>query len=133
MVRTRGQARPAGALPALADGQALELEARVDRHDAVDLAVRVLVVLACVDAGTPGGVEVDGCDGHVEGFGGGEGDLTGVSRDGGRVGRLLFFCRMVLGRGGKRTRPRRYLGPSSSPEAAQPSLIPCLTSVQKSS
>lgn len=74
MMRPRRQARPALPLPILPDGQTLQLESVVDRHDAVDLAVRVLVVLPRVDFAR---VEEDGRYGHVEGCWSWGGDLFG--------------------------------------------------------
>ena len=63
VVGTRTQACPSGTLPILIDRQPFELEGIVDADDAVDLAVRMLVVLACVLCLR---IEVDGRDGHVE-------------------------------------------------------------------
>ena len=62
MMRARRQTCPARSLPILLDRQTFQLESRIDRHDAVDFAVWVLVVLACVDSLR---VEEDCCDGHV--------------------------------------------------------------------
>jgi hypothetical protein len=47
-----------------ASWQTFQFECRIDRYDAIDLAVWVLVVLAGVDFLR---VEEDCCDGHVEG------------------------------------------------------------------
>ena len=72
MMRARRQTCPTRSLPVLSDRQTFQLESRIYRHDAVDLAVWVLVVLACVDFLR---VEEDCCDGHVECGRGGRRDL----------------------------------------------------------
>jgi hypothetical protein len=76
MMRARCQTRPARSPPILVNWQTLQFESRIDRHDAVDLAVWVLVILAGVDLLR---VEEDGRDGHVEGCWRGWGDLCKVS------------------------------------------------------
>lgn len=70
MMRAGPRARPPGALPAL---HALELRRPIDLHDAVDLAVRVRVVLTRVDVLT---VHVRGHDAEEAGVGAGEGDFA---------------------------------------------------------
>ena len=86
-MRARCQTRPARSPPILFNWQTLQFESRIDRHDAVDLAVWVLVVLAGVDFLR---VEEDGRDGHIEGCWTGRGDLCEVS---GLMGRLrLMIC-----------------------------------------
>jgi hypothetical protein len=62
-MRARRQTRPTRSLPILSNRQPLQLEGVIDRNDAVNLTVRVLVVLTRVDFLR---VEEDCCDGHVE-------------------------------------------------------------------
>lgn len=69
-MRCGPRARPPGALPAL---HALQLCRLIELHDAVDLAVRVRVVLTRVNVLA---LHVDGHDAEEAGFGAGEGDYA---------------------------------------------------------
>ena len=63
MMSARSQARPTRTLPIHSDRKSFKLERGIDGNDAVDLAVRVLVVLSCV---LFLGVEVHTCQRHVK-------------------------------------------------------------------
>lgn len=68
------KARPPSALPILADRETFQLESRIDWYHAVDLAIRVLMILAGVFLL---GIKVDTGQRHIEVVGAGHLDLHG--------------------------------------------------------